>query len=276
VQTLNRVSYVAPQYDYYIHNLDPAKTPKAAIFGDVQVRRALLTGLNREQVAQKVYFGLAAPADSSVSGAQWVHTTPKTQYPYSLSKANSMLDAAGWVKGPDGVRSKNGVRMEWELRTNSGNTVRETLITVLADQWKQLGANVTTRPVQFPQLVTQLSQTRDFEMILLGISEGLDPDQTQLYKSTSIGNGALNGEGYKNPRVDALLDEAVQTLDRDKRKALYGQLQEILMEDLPAPLITFPKSVWGISKRIKNFNVAAWNGGSPRPWMKDVYVTDGK
>jgi ABC-type transport system substrate-binding protein len=83
---------------------------------------------------------------------------------------------AGWKKGADGVRLRNGVRMEWELRTNAGNKVRETLITVLADQSKQIGASVTTKPVQFPQLVTQLSQTREFDMILLGIAEGLDPD----------------------------------------------------------------------------------------------------
>ena len=275
-QNVNRVSYVGPSFSYYIQNLDPAKTPKAAIFGDLQVRKALLTALDLTKVADKVYFGQAAPADSSVSSAQWVHTTPKTQYHFSLSNAEKMLDAAGWVKGADGVRAKGGVRMEWELRTNSGNKVRETLITVLADQWKQVGANVATKAIQFPQLVTQLSQTREFEMILLGISEGLDPDTTQLWHSKSIGNGALNGMAYKNPKVDDLLDQAVKTLDREKRKGLYQQIQGILMEDLPAPLLTFPKSLWGVSKRVKNFNVGPWNTSSPRPWFKDVFVTDGK
>ena len=147
---------------------------------------------------------------------------------------------------------------------------------MLADQWKQIGANVATKAVQFPQLVTQFSQTREFEMILLGISEGLDPDTTQLWHSKSIGGGALNGMGYKNPKVDDLLDQAVKTLDREKRKGLYQQVQGILMEDLPAPLLTFPKSLWGVSKRVKNFNVGPWNTSSPRPWFKDVYVTDGK
>jgi peptide/nickel transport system substrate-binding protein len=276
VATIDRVSYVGPSFDYYIQNMDPAKTPKAAIFGDADVRRALTTALDRKTIAQRVYFGQAAPADSSVSGAQWVHTTPKTQYPYNLAKANQMLDAAGWAKGSDGVRSKNGVRMEWELRTNAGNKVRETLVTVLADQWKQVGANVTTNPVQFPQLVTQLSQTRNFEMILLGISEGLDPDTTQLWSSKSIGGGALNGAAYKSTKVDALLDQGLSTLDRGQRKLIYQQIQEVLMEDLPAPLITYPKTLWGVSKRVRGWNVAAWNTGSPRPWFKDVYVTDGK
>jgi peptide/nickel transport system substrate-binding protein len=275
-QSVNRVGFTRPSYDYYLHNLDASKTPKAAIFGDSQVRKALYTALDKKKIADKVYFGQATPADSIMSSAQWAHTTPKTQYPYDLAKANKMLDDAGWKKGPDGIRSKGGVKMEWELRTNAGNAVRETLITVLADQWKQIGANVATKPVQFPQLVTQLSQTRDFEMILLGISENADPDQTQYYKSTSIGNGALNGSGYKNPEIDSLLDEGVQTVDRNKRKDVYAKIQDILMQDLPTPLVTYPKGLWGISKRVQNFGVGPWNQYGARPWYKDVYVSDGK
>jgi peptide/nickel transport system substrate-binding protein len=275
-QSVNRVGFTRPSYDYYLHNLDASKSPKAAIFGDSQVRKALYTALDKKKIADKVYFGQATPADSIMSSAQWAHTTPKTQYPYDLAKANKMLDDAGWKKGPDGIRSKGGVKMEWELRTNAGNAVRETLITVLADQWKQIGANVATKPVQFPQLVTQLSQTRDFEMILLGISENADPDQTQYYKSTSIGNGALNGSGYKNPEIDSLLDEGVQTVDRNKRKDVYAKIQDILMQDLPTPLVTYPKGLWGISKRVQNFGVGPWNQYGARPWYKDVYVSDGK
>ena len=275
-QNIDRVSFVGPSFAYYIQNLDSAKTPKAAIFGDPQVRKALVTALDKKKIADKVYFGQAAPADSSVSSAQWVHTTTKTQYPFNLDKANKMLDDAGWVKGADGVRAKGGVRMEWELRTNVGNKVRETLITVMADQWQQVGAKVATKPVQFPQLVTQLSQTREFEMILLGIQEGLEPDVTQLWSSKSIGNGALNGASYKNSKVDDLLDQGVVVFDREKRKQIYQQIQEQLMEDLPAPLLVYPKSLYGISKRVKNFKVAAWNQTGARPWFKDVYVTDGK
>jgi peptide/nickel transport system substrate-binding protein len=275
-QNVNRVGFVRPSYDYYLHNLDPSKTAKAAIFSDPAVRQALYTALDKKKIAEKVYFNQAQPADSVMSSAQWAHTTPKTQYPYDLAKANRMLDEAGWKKGPDGVRAKGNVRMEWELRTNAGNTVRQTLITVLAEQWKQVGANVATKPVQFPQLVTQLSQTRDFDMILLGISENADPDQTQNYKSTSIGTGALNGSGYKNPEVDTLLDQGVQTVDRTKRKEVYAKIQDILMKDLPTPLLTFPKGIWGLSKRVQNFNVGPWNQYGPRPWYKDVYVSDGK
>ncbi len=275
-QNVSRVGFVAPSFDYYLQNLDASKTPKAAIFGDLQVRKALLMALDRKKIADKVYFGQAVSADSSIGLVSPAHITPKAQYPFDAKKAEQMLDDAGWKKGADGIRAKNGVRMEWELRTNVGNKVRETLIQVMAEQWSGIGVKVTTKPVQFPQLVTQLSSTREFEMILLGISESIDPDQTQLWSSKSIGGGALNGAGYKNDKVDQLLSDAVQTLDQKKRLDMYHQIQEILLQDLPSPLIVYPKANWGISKRVKNFNVGGFSQYQYRTWFKDVYVTDGK
>lgn len=275
-QSVDRLAYARPSFDYLIPNEDPAKTPKAQIFSDPEVRKALLMAINRKQAADKVYFGQADPADAPLSSTKWAHVTTKAQYPFDAAKAASMLDAAGWKKGADGIRAKNGVPMAWELRTNVGNKIRESFIQVIADAWNQLGCKVTTNPIQFPQLVTQLSQSRDFEMILLGISEGLDPDMTQLYASTSIGGGALNGAGYKNPKLDDLLKQGLQYVDRAKRKEIYAQAQELLMTDLPYLWLTWPHATWGISKRVKNFGVAAWNTYGSRPWFKDVYVTDGK
>lgn len=275
-RSVNRVSFVRPQYEYYLHNLDPSKTPKAAIFADRMVRRALYGALDRKKIAETIFFNQAAPADSIMNPVQWAHTTPETQYPYDVNKANQMLEDAGWKKGPDGVRAKGSVRMEWQVRTNAGNRAREALIAFLADQWKQLGAKVATVPVEFSQLVAQLSQTREFEMIVVGILEQPDPDLSQYYSSKSIGGGGLNSSGYKNPEVDSLLDQGVQTVDRAKRKEIYVRLQEILMQDLPTPLLVSLRGNWGISKRVKNFRVGPWNQYGSRPWYKDLYVSDGK
>jgi peptide/nickel transport system substrate-binding protein len=274
-QNVNRVNYLSPSFDYYLFNMNPAKTPKAKIFGEVAVRQALNYAIDRKQLADKVYFKQANPADSSISTVSYVHITPKMQYPYDLKKAESMLDQAGWMKGADGVRSKNGVRMEWELITNAGNKARENVIVVLADQWKQIGANVTTRPIPFQEFVTKLQNTHDFEMGVLGITGQIDPDQAQLFSTGAIANG-LNGGSYSNPQVDQLLDKGNQTFDRNERKAIYAQVQEILARDLPYPLLVLPKRTWGVSKRVHNWNVGPFNTNNARPWFKDVFVSDGK
>jgi peptide/nickel transport system substrate-binding protein len=81
---------------------------------------------------------------------------------------------------------------------------------------------------------------------------------------------------YKNAQVDQLLADALTTTDRTKRKPLYDQIQNILADELPAPILFYSNYLWGINKRVKNFNVGPYNTYQGRPWMKDVFVTDGK
>jgi peptide/nickel transport system substrate-binding protein len=112
---------------------------------------------------------------------------------------------------------------------------------------------------------------------LLGIANSdTDPDQTTLWATKGIGSGGLNGMQYKNPQVDKLCADALTTTDRAKRKPLYYELQNILADDLPAPILLNPSYVWGINNRVKNFNVGTYNDYQGRPWMNTVFVSDGK
>jgi len=272
VKTLARDSFV-----YYLFNLDPSRA-SYALFSDKNVRKALHMALDRTAVAKAVYFGLATPADSVYSPVSWAfnpNVSPK--YKYDQAGASKLLDDAGWVKGSDGIRSKNGVRFSFEINTNTGNKVRESLIQVMQQQWKDIGVEAKPRPIAFQTLVTQLRSTHTFQVILLGIANSdTDPDQSTLWSTKGIGSGGLNGMQYKNPQVDKLCADALTTTDRAKRKPLYYELQNILADDLPAPILLNPSYVWGINNRVKNFNVGTYNDYQGRPWMNTVFVSDGK
>ena len=271
------LAFPRPSWDYYLYNLGPG-TKGEKLFADKAVRQALLTGLDRVSMARAAYFGQAAPANSVEPPTTWAYNpdvSPK--YSFDKAKAEQMLDAAGWAKGSDGIRAKNGVKMQFELNTNAGNKVREKLIQIMQQQWHDIGVEVSPRPIAFQTLVTQLRSTHTFDAILLGIAFGdTDPDETTLFTSSGIGSGGLNGMQYKNPQVDQLMADALKTTDRTKRKPIYFQIQNILADELPAPILTVPNSLWGFNTRVKNFNVGPYNIYQARPWMKDVFVTDGK
>jgi peptide/nickel transport system substrate-binding protein len=277
VNNLAAISFFNPGFVYYQFNLGPG-TKGSQLFGDKNVRKALHTALDRTSMAKAAYFGNAVPADSPEAPTTWAYNagvTPK--YTFDKAKAESMLDAAGWMKGADGIRANNGVKLSFELNTNAGNKVRENLIAIMQQQWHDIGVDATPRPIAFQTLVTQIRATHTFQVILIGIAFGdTDPDQTTLWTSSGIGSGGLNGMQYKNPQVDDLMAKALQTTDRSKRKPFYNQIQNILMDDLPAPILFYPNYLWGINSRVKNFNVAPYNTYQGRPWMKDVFVTDGK
>ena len=277
VSNITAFSFINPGFVYYQFNLGPG-TKGSQLFGDKNVRKALHTALDRTSMAKAAYFGQAVPADSPEAPTTWAYNagvTPK--YTFDKAKAEQMLDAAGWMKGADGIRANNGVKLSFELNTNAGNKVRENLIAIMQQQWHDIGVDVTPRPIAFQTLVTQIRATHTFQVILIGIAFGdTDPDQTTLWTSSGIGSGGLNGMQYKNPQVDDLMAKALQSTDRSKRKPFYNQIQNILMDDLPAPILFYPNYLWGVNNRVKNFNVAPYNTYQGRPWMKDVFVTDGK
>ena len=276
-QNLTTFTHVNPGFVYYQHNLGPG-TKGSTIFGDKNVRKALYMALDRAAMAKAAYFGFATPADSPEAPTTWAYNTNMNpKYTFDKAKAEQMLDAAGWMKGSDGVRANNGTKLAFELNTNSGNKVRESLIQIMQQQWHDIGVEATPRPIAFQTLVTQIRATHTFDVILIGIAFGdTDPDQTTLWTSSGIGTGGLNGMQYKNSQVDSLMAEALTSTDRAKRKPIYVQIQNIIMDDLPAPILFFPQYLWSVSNRVKNFNVGPYNTYQGRPWMKDTFVTDGK
>jgi peptide/nickel transport system substrate-binding protein len=277
VSTITTASIVVPNFVYYQFNLAP-DGPGYKLFSDKNVRKALHMALDRDSMIKSVYYGQAIIADSEYPPISWAYSPNiPTKYKYDKAAAQKLLDDAGWAKGSDGIRSKGGVRLSFELNTNSGNKVRENLIVVMQQQWKEIGVEVTPRPIAFQTLVTQIRSTHTFQALVIGIASGdTDPDQTTLWTTKGIGSGGLNGMQYKNPEVDRLMAEALTTTDRTKRKPIYAQIQNILMDELPAPILAFYNSLWGVNKRVKNFNLGAFNTYQGRPWLKDTFVTDGK
>ncbi|MDQ6771950.1 MAG: ABC transporter substrate-binding protein [Candidatus Dormibacteraeota bacterium] len=276
VDNLHRIDpFGVAIFAFYAYNLDPAKHG-GKLFGDKAVRQALLHALDRQQMADSVYFKQATPADSIIPPISWAHATPKTNSTFDKTKAEQMLDAAGWAKGADGIRTKGGLKLQFEMITNAGNKQRESLLQVMQQSWKDVGVDATPRLVQFPQLVSQITNERSFDVFLVGFSFDPDPDENQLWSSNGAAPGGFNGFQYKNPAADRLWDEAASTFDRSKRKQLYSQLQDIYAEDVPAPILVFNKGLWAYSKRVQSWSVGAFNQYGNRWFMKDTWVSDGK
>ena len=230
---VTRVSFVGPSWDWYGYQMNP-NNPKGRasgkIFSDKSVRQALYYAVDRQKLADKVYFKQAVPATSVLPGTSWALASDLPKYSLDLKKAESLLDAAGWKAGSDGIRVKDGQRFTFEIMTNKGNKNRESVVQVLAEQWKQIGVECKVNLVQFSQYV-KTRQTLDFDMVMGGISFGVDPsDINSQFETKFIGKGA-NRMGYSNPKVDDLFKQAALEQDNTKRLALYAQAEKIIIDD---------------------------------------------
>jgi peptide/nickel transport system substrate-binding protein len=280
VDTLDRLTpFGVPNFTFYQYNLDPAK-PGGKMFADKAVRQALLYALDRQQMADKVYFKQATIADSVEPNISWAHSNARPSYAFDKKKAEQMLDAAGWTKGADGIRAKGGVQLKFEMMTNQGNKQRESLLQIMQQSWSDIGVSATPRLIQFPQLVSQITNIRTFDILMVGFNFQQDPDQSQLFASTSANPGGFNGAQFKNTQVDDLLNQASSTLDQGKRKTLYAQFQNLMAEEVPSPILVFNKGLWATSKRVQGISSSvfgSYNQYTSRSlFTKDVWVSDQK
>ena len=275
-QTVARSEFPVPTFTFYAYQLDPSK-PAGPLFQDKAVRQALLYALNRQQIVTAVFFGHASVANSAEPPTSWAYKDkPQVIYSFDKAKAESLLDSAGWAKGSDGIRAKNGMKLKFTMITNAGNKQRESMLQVMQQSWHDVGVEATPSLIQFPQLVSQIVDIRTFDMFLVGFNWSVDPDEAPLFHSRNTAPGGFNGFDFKNDQVDQVLDQALGTLDQAKRKQLYGQFQDLLSDLVPAPILLFNHGIWGVNTRVQGTDFGPFNQYGLRPWTSKVWVTDGK
>jgi peptide/nickel transport system substrate-binding protein len=276
VDSITMKEFPVPTFTFYAYNLDPTKLG-GKLFGQKEVRQALLFALNRQQIVTAVFFGHGQVANSVEPLTSWAYKDkPQVLYNFDKAKAESLLDGAGWVKGADGIRAKGGLKLKFQMDTNAGNKQRESMLTIMQQSWKDIGVDATPNLIQFPQLVTEIVDTRKFDVFLVGFNWTVDPDESPLYHSRNTAPGGFNGAFFKNQQVDDILDQALGTLDKNKRKELYGQFQDIMSDQVPSPVILFNTGIYAYNKRVQNTDFGPFNQFGARPWANKVFVTDGK
>ncbi len=110
------------------------------IVSDIKVRRALAYATNRKEIIDKVAHGSAIAAETDQQPKySWAYTADIAHYPYDPAKARGALDADGWKVGPDGIRVKNGQRLEFTLSTQTESINGKANQTIVQRAWRDVG-----------------------------------------------------------------------------------------------------------------------------------------
>ena len=232
------------------------------ILGDPAVRQAISHAVDVQGIVNKVAFGQGAQIPSNVLPAiGWAFDNTLQPYEYDLEKAEAILEEAGWVKGSDGVRRKDGQRLALTLKTNAGNETRENIIVLVQDTLNGIGFDITAQAVDFSSMIGELlGQT--FDMVLLGwTNTGSDPDDVGLweYRFDTVGSG-LNFTSYYSEEMEAI-GQAAKTLpgcDPSERAEMYKDIQQMLHDDAPYVFLynDLDNVVW--NTRIAGINPGPW------------------
>ena len=223
-------------------------------FDDVRVRQAINYAIDKQEVIDGVLLGLGEPVASPYKpGTRWSNPALKP-YPYDPVKAKALLKAAGFVDtNGDGILEKDGKPFSVEILTNQ-NKEREMSAVLIQRRLKEVGIQVSIRSLEWASFLGRFVEPREFDVVMLGWSLGLDPDQYNIWHSSQQGPKQFNFIGYSNPKVDQLLEEGRLELDLDKRQKIYHEFAEILLEDSPIVYLSAGYGLTAVHKRVKGID----------------------
>jgi peptide/nickel transport system substrate-binding protein len=209
-----------------------------ADLSDPIVRRALLLAWDRRTALKKIGHGIGILQDSVVSPSNEFHD-PKIGFTeMNVAKANATLDADGWKRGSDGVREKNGVRLNLELVTNVGSPDTDNLIELLRSDWKAIGVSIERKNYD-PNLLFASAQTGGiiqsgkFDVAIFAWYPSATNDLSNIYGCAQIPPAGQNDLRWCNKRADAAMADFLVTFDKARQTRDQFILQEEMLKDTP-------------------------------------------
>ncbi len=250
------------------------------VLSDVKVRQALVQGTNTTAILDQLDYA-TRPVREPLLVGQLGYDPKYQQAGYNPAAANTLLDDAGWPRGADGRRSKDGQLLTFNLYAQ--DTPENTRTTrLLARDWSALGV----KAVPVLQSTTDFQSTLAFhtyDALLYGISIGPDPDVFPYWDSSQAdirSNSQLNFSEYKNSTADASLEAGRTRLDPSLRVIKYQPFLQAWQTDAPALGLYQPRilyithgTVYGMTEHTLNTDADRYS--SVANWqIRTVKATD--
>ena len=217
-------------------------------FNDINVRKAIMHGLNRTELINIAFFGLYSPADGPIAD-NTLHYSKKASgmYPYDTEKAKKLLDDAGWKVGADGLRAKDGQKFVVDF---VDLTTYEPKVVATQALLKPLGIQVNVKVFDQATRVN-MGHKGEGHMFSTGLIDS-DPGAIQLlYHSRNL--GSFDWSRIKDADLDKLLDNQAKEPDPAKRAALLEQAQVKIMENAWVfPIYNFAR-LFAVNAKLKGF-----------------------
>lgn len=206
-------------------------------FNNQKVRQALNYAIDTQSIVDNVLRGAAVQTESLIGPKDFGYAGEFDTYGYDPEKAKQLLAEAGY---PDGFSATLDT-VNWYIKNTD-------VAQVIAEQLKAIGVNITVNNVESSVYRTLVPSGEQNSMYVLGWSSTntLDADAA-IYAILHSGESYST---YNNPEVDAKLEEARGTTDEERRKTLYKEIQEIVLEDAPRIFLYQENQYYGVSNKL--------------------------
>jgi peptide/nickel transport system substrate-binding protein len=221
---------------------------------DASVRRALIVGTNRGKLAS-IFDQPVRLSDSPLLKGQLGYDKDLVEPGYNFAAANKILDQDGWTKGSDGIRAKNGKQLEFIL-SSQDTTNYSKVAQFLQQSWTKLGVKAQVSYFGRDELQGSVIANHDYDVLLYGISIGVDPDIYAYWDSSQASitsQGHLNLSEYKSAAADQAVEGGRTRADEAIRAVKYKTFLTQWVKDLPAMPLYQPNNLYITRGQVFNY-----------------------
>ena len=212
-------------------------TLKEGPLQDARVRQALNYAVNVDAIVAGIFNGLATPTSTLLTEIDFGYSAD-SPYPFDPERARGLLAEAGY---PDGF--------EVTLGTPNGRYTNDVQVAqAVAAQLEDVGLSVTQDVREYGAYVGDLFSGNAPDLFLIGW--GNAPFDADFILYPLLRTGELLSY-YSNPELDALLDAAHSTLDREARRAAYVQAVNLIQQEAPMIFLYKQRDAYGLSERLE-------------------------
>jgi peptide/nickel transport system substrate-binding protein len=227
------------------------------------VRRALRLAIDRQAIRDKIGRGLNILSETPFGPAHPAHVTqPIPLVPYDPNAATALLERAGWKLESDGIRAKNGVRLQLSVGLPSGTPDTDQTVELIRSWWKAIGVGIDVQhfadplffaPYQDGGIVT----TGKTDVVFFGWTTDGFGDLAGIFGCAFIEPHGNNNSRYCNPELDAAAKAQMVEYDPAKRRVYTDRIQTILARDVPAIIMSVRRNVYAYNSDLRNFHPSA-------------------
>ncbi len=246
---------------------------KSEWFNNINFRQAIAHAIDRERMINNIYRGLGQVQNSEVSVQSPFYNKNLKGYNYDLTKAKALLLKEGFTYNQkEELLDKNGNRVRFTLNTNAGNKIRESLGTQIQEDLSKIGIQVDFSPIAFNVLVDKLSNSLEWDAIILGLTGGNDPHAPNIWytdgnlhmfnQKPQAGSQPIEDRKIADweQQIAELYLKGSQELDREKRKIIYNEAQVLTEKYLPFIYLVNPYALSAVRNRFCGIQFSALGG----------------
>ena len=247
---LNLYSGRFPVLSLVYLNLD---NPQVPFFQDINVRRALLKGINRSRIIKNYLDGQAILADGPIFPGTWAYYEGIDRVDYDPDGAISLLKEAGFTIPAAGgsVRELDGTPLEFDL-IHPDDELHTALAKAVGEDWQRIGVGVELTAMPYEELMSQRLEPRLYQAALvdLNLLGQHDPDPYQFWHQSQI-TGGQNYAKWDDRQASEYLEQARIIVDLEERNRLYRNFQVRFRNELPSILLFYPVYTYAVGEHIQ-------------------------